>query len=273
MFLAWPTCHAGQAGNTFYKRGGKHLFCSEILEDFFPGKTEVGGAKMKKKIRKFEDFPLLLPFTSEEGKVNFFWETVRGMAVFHFLCLGGREGGEKRETDDDALQLWALLENSTKFSFSYRTGKKISRVLNNVPPRFIGFANHCMQPPLWQNKHVGQRENDFERKPPSFLQPTLSLLFRSESSSLRCQLPKRHTEEKRKGFFLVFIFHLLLWESSGGISGNFSPVSSPEAPLRSKLAKWLIARPGITTPPYVGKGGGEGGDTHRLTFPLVSPPP
>ncbi len=25
--------------------------------------------------------------------------------------------------------------------------------------------------------------------------------------------------------------------------------------------------------PYVGKGGGRGGDTHRLTFPLVSPPP
>ena len=28
-----------------------------------------------------------------------------------------------------------------------------------------------------------------------------------------------------------------------------------------------------TIPPYVGKGGGRGGDTHRLTFTLVSPPP
>ncbi len=157
------------------------------------------------------------------------------------------------------------------FPFHIRQEKKLSRILNNISPRFIGFANHCMQPPLWQNKHVGQRENDFERKPPSFLRPTLSLLFlRSESSSLRCQLPKRHTEEKRKGFFLVFVLHLLLWESSGGISGNFSLVFSPEAPLRSKLAKWLIARPGITTsPPSLAPSKEKSGDSNPC-FPTFS---
>ncbi len=133
LLLWFPTCVARRSSKKHILQERREaLILQRDFGRFFSGENGSWGCKNEKKIaptdavpRKFEDFPLPLPFTSEEGKVNFFWETVRGMAVFHFLCLGGREGGEKRETDDDALQFWALLENSTKFSFSHTTREKI----------------------------------------------------------------------------------------------------------------------------------------------------
>ena len=118
-----------------------------------------------------------------------------------FRREGGREGRNERR-----MMMLCSSEHCSKiqqsFPFHIRQEKKSSRILNNIPPRFIGFANHCMQPPLWQNKHVGQRENDFERKPPSFLQPTLSLLFlRSESFLAPLPTAKKTHRGEKKGFF------------------------------------------------------------------------
>ncbi len=115
---------------------------------------------------------------------------------------------------------------------------------------------------MWDRGKTISRENH----PPSYNQPFpfFSSGVNLPRSAANCQ---KDTPRRKERVFLVFIFHLLLWESSGGISGNFSLVFSPEAPLRSKLAKWLIALPGITTPPSTPSKKWKAA-TATLAFPL-----
>ncbi len=61
-------------------------------------------------------------------------------------------------------------------------------------------------------------------------------------------------------------------ERCGGGKEKVKVEKTRRAGLALSLSKPVFTL-GSPPPPYVGKGGGKGGDTVRLTSPLVSPPP